>query len=152
MRIYKFGNAFLYQKSGIPIGGPVSGNILESVLCVAEHEYDTFRWPRTANILRLKGKRSKWVTPKRYAGDVLAISCWCCPTCIEKLINEIYHGIVSFDKCCDGHTCLDYSNGIEFLELWLFVGWAQTNIFLMQVAQRWMMFSCILPPFSLIRV
>ena len=41
-RFYKFGWHFLYQKSGIPIGGPVSGAVLDCVLSVQESSYDNF--------------------------------------------------------------------------------------------------------------
>ena len=48
LRWYKFGNAYLWQKAGIPIGGPVSGAVLESVLSVDEHVFDKFKWPKNA--------------------------------------------------------------------------------------------------------
>ena len=37
LRWYKFGDRYLYQKVGIPIGGPVSGIVLEAVLSVDEY-------------------------------------------------------------------------------------------------------------------
>ena len=70
LRYYKFGNSFLYQCSGIPIGGPVSGAILESVLCMEEHRFDRFRWPQVAARTKLRGKREKWITFLRYVDDV----------------------------------------------------------------------------------
>ena len=41
LRWFKFGNKYLFQKSGIPIGGPVSGAVLEAVLCVDENTFET---------------------------------------------------------------------------------------------------------------
>ena len=42
--VYKFGNKYLFQRSGIPIGGPVSGAALEAVLCIDEDTFDKFGW------------------------------------------------------------------------------------------------------------
>ena len=43
LRWYRFGDLFLEQVSGIPIGGPVSGAVLESVLCVDEDSFEQNR-------------------------------------------------------------------------------------------------------------
>ena len=144
LRYYKFGNSFLYQCSGIPIGGPVSGAILESVLCMEEHRFDRFRWPQVAARTKLRGKRETWITFLRYVDDVLAISFWFCPSCIEKLINVIYHDTVGFDKSNDGESTIDNMNGLKFLDLWVFVGWERSNIFLVNkkrpvrsIGNRW---------------
>ena len=40
MRIYRFADAFVLLTNGIPIGGPLSGHILEAVLARCEHMYD----------------------------------------------------------------------------------------------------------------
>ena len=131
LRVYVFGNLFLHQVSGIPIGGPVSGAILESVLCVAEHNFDHFRWKRFAHEVGLRGKREQWVTLLRYVDDVLSIRFWFCPTCLRKLIDEIYRDTVCFDTSNDGECSLNGMNGLKFLDLWVFVGWCKTkNIFL----------------------
>ena len=44
LRWFRFGNRYLVQVSGIPIGGPVSGAALEAVLCVDEDTFDKFGW------------------------------------------------------------------------------------------------------------
>ena len=130
LRYYKFGDLFLFQKSGIPIWGPVSGAVLEAVLACEEHNSDRFRWPKKARRLRLKGGREQWLTMLRYVDDVLVISFWFCPACIEKLINEIYRDTVKFDKSNDGESRIDEFNILKFLDLWLFVSCQTTNIFL----------------------
>ena len=43
-RWYKFGDKYLYQKIGIPIGGPVSGVTLEAVLSIDEENFDKHGW------------------------------------------------------------------------------------------------------------
>ena len=47
LRWYKFGNFYLWQKAGIPIGGPVSGAVLDSVLAVDERVFDKFKCPES---------------------------------------------------------------------------------------------------------
>ena len=44
LRWFRFGNRYLVQVSGIPIGGPVSGAALEAVLFVDEDAFDKFGW------------------------------------------------------------------------------------------------------------
>ena len=45
LKIFRFGNLFLQQVSGIPIGGPVSGTVLEGVLSLDEHMFEQYVWP-----------------------------------------------------------------------------------------------------------
>ena len=52
LRCYKFGDKYLVQVSGIPIGGPVSGAALEAVLCVDEDTFDKFGWHVFAKALK----------------------------------------------------------------------------------------------------
>ena len=40
LRVFRFGDKFLVLISGIPIGGPISGAILDLVLAKAECHYD----------------------------------------------------------------------------------------------------------------
>ena len=44
LRWFKFGNKYLFQKSGTPIGGPVSGAALEAVLSVDEDYFEKSGW------------------------------------------------------------------------------------------------------------
>ena len=63
MRIYKLGAYFLAQIYGIPIGGPISGAILDIVMAVLQADFDTDMWPRIAGKSRitLHGPRSKYI-------------------------------------------------------------------------------------------
>ena len=54
LRVYRFGDKFLVQRSGIPIGGPISGAALEAVLCVDEDTFDKFGWPALAKQLQIR--------------------------------------------------------------------------------------------------
>ena len=44
LRWFKFGDKYLLQTAGIPIGGPVSGAVLEAVLSVDENMFEKFEW------------------------------------------------------------------------------------------------------------
>ena len=55
MRVYRIGNLFLRQAKGIPIGGPISGAILDLVLARAECRFDIFVWPKIAEKRNLAG-------------------------------------------------------------------------------------------------
>ena len=44
LRWYKLGGRYLYLKVGIPIGGPVSGIVLEAVLSVDEYISEKSGW------------------------------------------------------------------------------------------------------------
>ena len=83
LRWYKFGDKYLVQVSGIPIGGPVSGAALEAVLCVDEDTFDKFGWHVFAKDLRIPGERCSWLTIVRYVDDVFVASSWFCPKCVE---------------------------------------------------------------------
>ena len=80
---------------------------------MVEHKFDRFRWPRIAARIKLEGKREKRVAFLRYVGDVLGISFWFCPACLEQLIDEIYRDTVCFDVSNDGLCSLDNLNGVK---------------------------------------
>ena len=44
MKVYKFGNLFLQQLSGIPIGGPISGAVFGLVCSRSEANVDELSW------------------------------------------------------------------------------------------------------------
>ena len=70
MRTYRIGNLFLKQVKGIPIGGPISGAILDLVLARAECHFDLFVRPKVARRWNLTGP-GKGGSP---SGDTLMIS------------------------------------------------------------------------------
>ena len=125
-RWYRFGNNFIFQKSGIPIGGPVSGAILDGVLSVQESNFDSFSWPSFARMCGISGSREKWLTMTRYVDDVLVISRWFCPCCVEKFITSVYKGVVNFDCSNEGAGKNDDRNIVICLDLWMFCSWAAT--------------------------
>ena len=58
LRWYRFGDRYLEQVSGMPIGGPVSGAALEAVLSVDEHMFDKFGWGRSSKKLGVHGAQA----------------------------------------------------------------------------------------------
>ena len=65
---------FIKQRSGIPIGGPVSGIVLDLALSTLERDFDRHTWRRLAATLRLAaGERQKRIACGRYADDTLML-------------------------------------------------------------------------------
>ena len=128
LRKFQFGNLFLEQVSGIPIGGPVSGAVLEGVLSLDEHMFDRYQWPEIAKTCQLLGERQKWITIARYVDDIFIATRWLCPLCVENIIARMYKNTIKFDRACDE---LDYLNGItviKFLDLWVYLSWSSQYI------------------------
>ena len=90
LRWFKFGNKYLFQKSGIPIGGPVSGASLEAVLCVDEDMFDKLGWYSFSKKLGISGERIDWLAIVRYVDDVFVATRWFCPKCVEYFVFVIY--------------------------------------------------------------
>ena len=125
LRVFRFGDKFLVQLSGIPIGGPISGAALEAVLCVDEDTFDKFGWPRLAKKLQITGKRCQWLTIVRYVDDVFVATRWFCPKCVEYIIVCIYSRTIAFDTANDGLTTVGAFTTFRFLDLWCFMSWEQ---------------------------
>ena len=86
MRYFRLGNVWLFQRKGVPIGGPLSGHILDSILGDIEFEYDKAK----------KGRQSLFMAG-RFADDVLLVSFVICTCCLERQLHELFKEIVSFD-------------------------------------------------------
>ena len=125
LRVFRFGDKFLAQLSGIPIGGPISGAALEAVLCVDEDTFDKFGWPVLAKKLQIKGRRCQWLTCLRYVDDVFVATRWFCPKCVEYLIICIYSRTIAFDIANDGLGTVGAFTALGFLDLWCFMSWGQ---------------------------
>ena len=126
LRWYRFGNRILHQVSGIPIGGPVSGAVLEAVLSLDEDSFDKFGWYRFSKKHGLSGPRHIWLSIVRYVDDVFIATHWFCPTCVEKLITTIYAASVNFDTANDGIGDVGSFNVIKFLDLWCYMSWEKS--------------------------
>ena len=128
LRWFKFGNLFLHQRSGIPIGGPVSGAVLEGVLSIDEDMFDKFGWVDFSKKFGLKGKRELWISIVRYVDDVFAASRWLCPDCVARMVDLIYVKTVKFDAANEGLTELRGFRVVKFLDLWCYMS-RETNCF-----------------------
>lgn len=125
MMTYRIGNLFLRQVKGIPIGGPISGAILDLVLARAECHFDIFVWPKVARQWNLTCPRNRWIFVGGYVDDIICISRWICPSCICALIPSIYKNIVAFDPCNDGFNFAYPFASVKFLDLCFVVGWSK---------------------------
>ena len=86
MRYFRLGNAWLFQRKGVPIGGPLSGHILDSILADIEFEFD-----------KAKKDRQSLFLAGRFADDVLLVSFVLCTCCLQRQLHELFKDIVSFD-------------------------------------------------------
>ena len=114
------------QRSGVPIGGPISGAILFSILAFLEHLFDLARWYRLrwSAVKKLRGPRKKYITTARYADDILMLSRWFCVGCLVKLIKQIYRELIGFDPELNCEQIEGWTMG-KFLDMWVFFGWEQ---------------------------
>jgi hypothetical protein len=109
---------------GIPIGGPISGAVLNAVLSRIEVNFQKFVWPKLSNSFGLDGPLHDFVTFGRYVDDVVAVSRWLCPRCTERLVNRIYKGQVTFDASNEGLRDFGEFRCLRFLDVWLFLTWS----------------------------
>ena len=77
-------------QSIIPIGGPVSGAVLDAVLSIDEHLFDKFGWVAFSKDLGLKGHRELWLSIVRYVDDIFIATRWFCPDCVPYIVSSIY--------------------------------------------------------------
>ena len=103
MDIYRFGDGFVQQETGIPIGGPISGVVLDIVCSVLEYLFDK-RWETLAEACNLKGKRSDYIATGRYADDAAMLSKWFCSSCLRSFLLEAYSSELNFETTTDSHS------------------------------------------------
>eukprot|EP00959_Pyramimonas_sp_CCMP1952_P429053 8985898-Pyramimonas_sp.AAC.1 len=101
------------QKRGIPIGGPLSGVVLQIVLSEQEWHCDCM-WPT----------RRKRICTGRYVDDVLLFSNLYCHSCLSLVMSEVYSGIVNFSiepetKAPDCGTIV-----VSYLEVYLHISYS----------------------------
>ena len=112
----------MFQKDGIPIGGPAPGAILEAV----EHMFDAFGWKVFSSDLGIRGSRGQWLSLVRYVDDVFAHSFWFCQDCVVYIITLIYRNTVTFDKACEGLVDFSGFRTTKFLDQWCYSSWQKT--------------------------
>ena len=112
------------QITGIPIGGPVSGAILEATLSVDEHHFEKIGWKSLARECGIQGDRELWMAISRYVDDVFIATPWFCQSCCEYIVKRICSKTVSFDTSCEGQDIILNHNTVKFLDLWLYMSWS----------------------------
>lgn len=126
MRAYRLGKLWLRQFAGIPIGGPISGAILDATLSSLEFRFRKWGWKQA--FLGNSGFHSldEIITISRYVDDLLLLPHWVCPCCCESIIRSIYATHITFDKACDSQGIVGHSNVVKFLDLFVHTGWIHT--------------------------
>ena len=79
MRLFVICGLVVQQVRGIPIGAPLSGAILHTVLSDLEFQSDKM-FPR----------RRRSVATGRYVDDIILASKVCCSKCLRRMVNHIY--------------------------------------------------------------
>jgi hypothetical protein len=117
-RLFRVGDAYVAQNTGVPIGGPLSGQLLETTLGSIERKYDQARWCKQAAKWNLKGDRSKSIACMRYADDVLSLSKVVCSKCLCKWQIDVYRHEVNFCDALDAHVAGAYTS-VKFLDFFV---------------------------------
>eukprot|EP00959_Pyramimonas_sp_CCMP1952_P322664 6752114-Pyramimonas_sp.AAC.1 len=86
MRLFLVAGHVIQQLCGIPIGAPLSGAALHTVL--SDLEFATDR--------QYPGKRSSIMTG-RYVDDIILASKLRCSACLKRLVRTAYGSTVKFD-------------------------------------------------------
>ena len=141
LRWYQFGNLILYQVSGIPIGGPVSGAVLEAVLGVDEDMFEQIGWVEFSRSIGISGPRELWLTIVRYVDDVFVATRWFCPRCVSHIIKLIYSKTVNFDEACEGLADINGFRVVKFLDLWCYMSWQQCFYALVKTKRPFSLFQ-----------
>ena len=87
MRFFRLGAYFMLQIDGIPIGGPLSGQILDAVLSFLEFLFDA-RWTT----------RQRKIASGRFADDLILLSYVWCSDCLWGMVHDVYDGAVCFSR------------------------------------------------------
>ena len=119
MTTYRLGNLYATQLEGLPIGGPVSFAVLDSVLSFLENTFIDHSWTRWATTLYVATTDIRTlVAQSRYVDDLLFESLGLCQKCLESLIKFFYCSHCEFDI----NTIVQDTEGgiqVRYLDLWL---------------------------------
>ena len=123
----RLGNRFLQQKSGIPIGGPVSGVVLETCCNWLEYMFDWTTWRSIATTYGLKGHRSQFIAAGRYAEDTIFLSPWFCNECLSQISFLVYQPEISFEESTE-FFAFENSQFIRVVDFWLSVSFSSIQV------------------------
>lgn len=128
MRIYQMGNMCVQLHPGIPIGGPISAQMLHAFLSASEHRIHRWTWRRFFPGESGAEHLHQIVTVRRYVDDVLVHSKWVCSDCAKQLISGCYSPHISFDPACDGQRLVGEHNVIKYIDLFIGASWDATYV------------------------
>ena len=110
MQVLQFRRQVYLQKSGILIGGPVIGAVLDSALSMCESWFDRCACPELARRLGMGKTKGDWPTVMMYVDDVLIHSFRLFPKCVGYMVFRFYGVVVGFDCSNDGECKVDNYN------------------------------------------
>ena len=129
MKAYRLGTSHVVrQLSGIPIGGPISGVVLDLCLALLEEEFDLTMWPDIISACGHAGRRSDFIATGRYADDSIMLSRWFCDVCLQKILVSAYERELQFDISSVCHNINEH-NFINFFDFWLLISFSTIALF-----------------------
>jgi hypothetical protein len=118
--LFIFGNLYLEQVCGIPIGGPISGVILEFCLGYLEEDADKSLWQRFRAGTTLQRRRDCYIAVMRYVEDLLAISFLLCDDCLIDFALQTYSKQVAFEVSTESKPAVGAAF-VKFLDVWVWI-------------------------------
>ena len=88
MRYYQCGSYFIAQRTGVPIGGPLSPCLLDLACAALEQTFDT-QWHQLVKHYNAHTSRRKALAVARYADDTVIASAHVCCGCLEKFAKHV---------------------------------------------------------------
>ena len=117
MRLFLICGLVVQQVRGIPIGGPLSGAVLHTVLSDLEFQSDK-TYPR----------RRRSVATGRYVDDIILASKVNCSTCLRRMVYHVYGSTVKFDSTDTTHPNLR-TVMVPYLEATIFLTLTSANTY-----------------------
>ena len=116
-RIYRLGDRFVEQTTGVPIGGFMSSSLLGLVLSAAEARFDSCGWPRWCEQRGVLLSRSSCLALLRYEDDLLAMSHTLCGCCVKDCVLSAYSGEAAFEENLDHEVADCQFSSNKFLDM-----------------------------------
>ena len=123
MRFSRIGDVVGAQVTGVPIGGPCSGILVDLIFSVLELYTDEFFWPSLATKHNMVGPMSRWIATARYADDTIALSPWICQFCLEHIMTRTYAPQAGIEKTTETFHVNSFSF-VKFLDFWILLDWS----------------------------
>ena len=125
MRVYRFGDRFVRQVEGMPIGGPQSFSMLKAACARREHQFKHMggfeRWARAKQVAgtpALDQTFDETLVAKRYVDDLFLASHSVCQKCLSDVVWSIYGDTISFEDNTEVHA-IPHGIAVKLLDFWI---------------------------------